>query len=689
MLNVTKAMTLDNPIVWGKKGKDGDLWTDLDKDGAMTLCLQHVVPFLHVTPFLSATNTVAWLRTFHPNCLYTILHAEYYHLDSTPARGFASYCSFQTEPDLSTHHIRCSSAALLHCQMYVPCLVWYLGRPHLGIHCNVSTIFWRIWLGCDTSTVKEVPRIFTTGPPKFCKGFLSNTSFWHYYHTGNHTSAESDPSELFKVLVKDSCRGNTILKSRQIFYASFHITPDSSCINNWANKANEPPITFPGSFLRFLNYVWNLCISFPHNAILIMDNDVCNAYRLCKLNQKIVPMHAYQACRYLGLATGQSFSDCFCATNWDPPDTHGTTNVPTHSVHPRLVLTLCSSDPKIPPSDYPTVGHAPLDSINCTPSHPHPLAMPMHIDNLSTANVIATIRLASAASIMSLQDVFGPDHPCQEQILSQNKLNLAYTKERLLVGFAVNSGSMIVCLLPYCRTKILSYTHKEAWLLPRKTATIHDLATLLSLLGDAFQHYPWGLCHILVFRNTVCNSISATYHLAKRRVTTVPLPPHYGSLPADIQAHFTWLHIQDQEAFVCRHPPTPGPCQLPHIRRCVLYPNQPPRPTDFMFDHNTSDALHSGIGACILSLKIFCFLSYFLALYTRTKLLRAGPDYVHINTLEFLGILLCFIIGQLWHSQDPVANPPFPTLRTSCNNTAAIAWWINDQHLKLTLDLVE
>jgi len=61
--------------------------------------------------------------------------------------------------------------------------------------------------------------------------------------------------------------------------------------------------------------------------------------------------------------------------------------------------------------------------------------MPMQVDDLFSTDIIDTMRLTSAASIMALEDMFGLDHPCQEMVLSQEKLVLAYLEERLLVGF--------------------------------------------------------------------------------------------------------------------------------------------------------------------------------------------------------------------------------------------------------------
>ena len=142
-------------------------------------------------------------------------------------------------------------------------------------------------------------------------------NFWEHYKYGNHSSAASDPEELMKVLVKDSKCGNAILviprtalfvrdnhftplgivadkdipykKTRQIFDTLFRPSIHSFAINNWAIKVNEPVVTFPGSFLCLLVWIWNLRISFPWKKLLIMDYGITNTFRLLKFNQSWSP----------------------------------------------------------------------------------------------------------------------------------------------------------------------------------------------------------------------------------------------------------------------------------------------------------------------------------------------------------------------------------------------------------------
>eukprot|EP00536_Pseudo-nitzschia_multiseries_P015448 jgi/Psemu1/42578/gm1.42578_g len=434
------------------------------------------------------------------------------------------------------------------------------------------------WPSCTTSALGAISPLSTKTATYSPLG-----SQLFYYHYGNHSSATPNPSELCKALIKDSCHGNTILKSCQIFYASFRIVPDSSCINDWTNKENDPPATFPGSFLHLLTSLWSLHISFLHNTLLIMDNYISAVFAL----------------------------------HWDPM-AQARIQMAQYQWRHKPMETFCAASSY---TKHQTVAQAHLDSLNCGvfEDDEHPVsgctrlgilpAMLMQVDDLFTAN--------------------------------------AYTEECLLVGFVVNSRSMIICISPRRHTKTLFYVHQEAWLCPNKMASIYDLTMLLGLLSNSFQHYPWGLCHIIP---------SATSSDGLSPPTMGQSPP--SSRPASHGSTFrTRPPLSGRSLQVLINYLTlGGVCSNP-IGHLV--------PRNFTFNHNNSDASHSRMGTCLPSIRVFCFLPYSATLHARTKLPWADPAYVHINTLE-----------KLWHSREPADYPPAPILHTSCDNRGAIVWWM-------------
>ena len=92
-----------------------------------------------------------------------------------------------------------------------------------------------------------------------------------------------------------------------VFDSSYQPDPTSTSINNWVSKETEGGVTFAGSFVRFLTWIWNMRISYPNTAILLGDDDVTNAFRLIKNNPAVVGMHGFTACKQLTFCTGMTF----------------------------------------------------------------------------------------------------------------------------------------------------------------------------------------------------------------------------------------------------------------------------------------------------------------------------------------------------------------------------------------------
>ena len=155
--------------------------------------------------------------------------------------------------------------------------------------------------------------------------------------------------------------------------------------------------------------------------------------------------------------------------------------------------------------------------------------MQMQGDELFSVDILDTIRLTSAASIVALEDTFGPDHPCQEMVLSQEKLDLSYLDVRLLVGFVLETQRMLVKLSPRWREKNIKMIFEGKWLHKRKHATIREIASLIGILGDTAMHFPWAKAHVLILTDLLRLCIRRRYNSAKAmmglRLSTLPL--HY------------------------------------------------------------------------------------------------------------------------------------------------------------------
>jgi hypothetical protein len=89
-----------------------------------------------------------------------------------------------------------------------------------------------------------------------------------------------------------------------------------------------------------------------------------------------------------------------------------------------------------------------------------PPTFPMLVDDCMYDNIDEHFKLTTASSIISLEDTFGVDHPCQEKALSEKKFKPVYNEERLLLGHQLNTRRMVVIVSAKRRTKIISRQQK-------------------------------------------------------------------------------------------------------------------------------------------------------------------------------------------------------------------------------------
>jgi hypothetical protein len=121
-----------------------------------------------------------------------------------------------------------------------------------------------------------------------------------------------------------------------------------------------------------------------------------------------------------------------------------------------------------------------------------PPASPMQVDDYMYADVDKYFKLTAAPSIISLEDTFGEDHPCQEKALSEKKFNPVYNEGRLLLRHEVNTRRMVVIVSVKRQTKIISHMTKEGWTIVGASKTIREACTVLGLIGSAAEYNPWA-----------------------------------------------------------------------------------------------------------------------------------------------------------------------------------------------------
>jgi hypothetical protein len=305
-------------------------------------CLRLVLLPLVRSKFLTETD---WHNMEKASAAATVLSnliAEYRNTDFQPLRGFYTPANGSTSID--RHRVWMATAALLSFDGDMAALVRWIGGTHVGAHRNTTKILQYLKGKIHNDTHTQLSRIFLNGVPQYCNAESTEQNFQAYLQYGNHSSVQEDPERTMGALAKDFNKSYCLLfdtrmvhftlnchvtpqgligaqkpgkKPRPIFDSSFRPDPWCFAINDWTNKANKPPITFPSAWQDYLIWLYNLRITYPDKEIYPADDDVSGAFRHLKYHPNVVAMHSYRILEFFAVATGTTFGDCSSPSNWD------------------------------------------------------------------------------------------------------------------------------------------------------------------------------------------------------------------------------------------------------------------------------------------------------------------------------------------------------------------------------------
>lgn len=650
-------------------------------------------------------------------------------VDFRPHIGFSLYKLHSAQEGISKEMVNMCSAAILFYQGDVATVVRVFGGPHVGAQRNVPDIMRRLKKSVKPSTLADLNRIYSAGCPAKANAHSSVENFNRFYRYGNHKSASAAPDETLKTLIKDALRGAVLIadirlvpfvrnlhltpqgivnlgdpwkSTRPVFDSSFRPTYDSLAINDWTSPSNEPELEFPGSFTELLRWVWNLRISYPHEPILLGDNDISGAFRLAKYHPNMVALHAYTVLgKYLVFNTGLSFGDNTSPANFEPIaiarkeharylwlHDRDSTMSRAHKFVERMDVVVSVNDVQLQQAnrDYLNMGVFDETGRRLPPPYPH------QVDDCLFADVPALIRLTSAASIIALEDVCGVDHPDLPPVLSHEKLNLAYSETRTLVGLYVDTRRMTVSLTNEKRQRLITAIDLR---LNAATSSIREIATLHGMLISAAEYSQWGKAQVFVVQNLLRVLIRERYYKAKHWSDRAQRRQHiFDQLPRELRKRTDSLVATEIAAFVWRNR-----IQFAfdrNLRRSLAtirsYLSSPSNPWERPIGHlipreptvtGTTDASEYALAGYLPTIETFFLVPFQTQTYDRTKLLPSEPEYLHINQLEFASVTLAFVATQLrLTSLDnderqrlfPLGIPPTPLVHILCDNTTAVAW---------------
>jgi hypothetical protein len=472
-------------------------------------------------------------------------------------------------------------------------------------------------------------------------------------------------------------------------------------INDWVDTANEAPLEFPGCLSKLLTWIWNLRISYPTHRIVLGDNDITAAFRLIKYNPNLVAMHSFRVNdKWFGAYTGQNFGDGTSPANFESMAIARKEHARWLFTHRPQACLLRAAEyvakMQVPheatPHEARQFSKANADDFNqgAFDSKGNRLPPPFdhQIDDCLFADVIPFIRLASAASIVALEDVSGTKHPHQPSVLSHEKLELMYGEQRLMLGHQVDTARMTVALHSRRRQKLIDFLTLETWT-TRKSASLRDIARLHGLLVNAAEFSHWGKCQFYLIQQLLRETIRARYfaikHYRLRQEATAGThfaPPR--NIPRDLTKRLDRIVSQDIARLIWQsRAEVPIDHRLHAVNRTILDHLQKNGRWEMPIGHvvrrapalfAANDASEQGIGILIPGCNIFCFIPLSDDTVRRTKLAASNPAHVHINSLEFIGLMMAYVMATLCVAENPSAFPPLPILHDDSDSRVALGW---------------
>jgi len=282
--------------------------------------LHHVLLPLWKSGFLVG-DEYSWeslCAAYYPARLLRNLLSDYGDVPFSTARGFNP--NWDTETKINQDRVAATTAAFLHFNGSVADLVRWIGGPHVAEQRDHPTTMDRLCMaGVDERVYRDLHQIFCDGIPALCQAEATEENFLAYYRYGNHSTVDEDPEKTCKAMVKDSCKGFTLLldqraillmlhchltpqgvvdlntphkSPRPIFDSSFRPEPLCWAINDWNSPDNEPTLTFSTAEMEFMVWLYNLQTTYPADEIYLADDDISGTFRLMKCHPNLVPMHS-------------------------------------------------------------------------------------------------------------------------------------------------------------------------------------------------------------------------------------------------------------------------------------------------------------------------------------------------------------------------------------------------------------
>ena len=463
--------------------------------------------------------------------------------------------NYSSQTSINTTRVQKMLASLIHYDMDVPTVIRFLGNNYTGEYRDSKSIVKTLTdTNCDEEIINDLQRLFEIGAPNKLNASSSHKFFLEFFRYGNHSSILKNIDKTTKAMNKEDRNQfliplpswtarfirhlhltpqglltKTNKSDRLIWDGSFIPTWDSTSINMMLNHNTEPKIMYGETFMKHLETIWNLRISYPQTDILLFDDDVKGAFRHCKYHPDVASAFSFIISNYLYIPLGGTFGSITSPANFEPIARARIHLAEYLSNRRDLYHKFKHIIDEVKFSEKPSATtkfvQATKDSIHKGVIDLEKTRYNMFVDDNLFAQVRDKIKHAMAASIEALHIILGfPDIEKRQNPLSLDKYYESICSfDRIQLGININTRSMSIRLTEKKRLSMLdelSHWHKQ-----RKSFTLLQGVILCGSLEFWANTSPWVRLLYHQLRSSVnecllnCSSISKNKHEIKQLIS--------------------------------------------------------------------------------------------------------------------------------------------------------------------------
>jgi hypothetical protein len=428
-----------------------------------------------------------------------------------------------------------------------------------------------------------------------------------------------------------------------------------------------PPVYYGDAFMRFLIVVWRMRLSKPLRDILLHCDDIDAAFRRILYHPDLAIAFAYVFLDYLIVPVGQVFGSRSAPSFFSLTSDIRAFVATTHAI-PAEPLTPLAANADLDP--LPPIWNPATDLMQaCTDPRYEPLSTNEHecflnsmfVDDNGIAAYREKMPQALHQSVISAFELYGfPDEDRRQSCLNADKWENYVSHIMRYLGFLIDTRRLSVTW-PLDKREDLCLDIQEALRTKRRIAP-RLLAKILGKIGSASLVAPWGIYITASIRLALTQA-------ARRAASRSKAFWHRGVLRLISRV------VEDlQIVLVALTEPEWSPTWTRLIALII-----PRTPTHEML----SDASYGGMGGWSEQFQIQWRIlrDDLLTLGFSMKAINSAnepsdlfnPEGVHINLLEFVGVVInLFIAIKLLLRLD---TPPTGfVLELIADNTSALAW---------------